>query len=78
MIRLCCRRIPLDADVDVDALALRMDGFTGADIESVCKKTTLLALAEFQNEARSAPFSVGSNDFEAVITEVRAGSAAAG
>ena len=73
MIRLCCRRIPLDADVEVEALALQMDGFTGADIESVCKKTTLLALAEFQNGARGASFSVGSSDFEAVIRDVRAG-----
>ena len=54
--RLCCRRVPLAPDVDFEDFAARTEGFTGADIESLCKKATLLAIAEFQNGARAAPF----------------------
>ena len=31
-------------DVDIGGLARRTDGFTGADVETVCKKATLLAI----------------------------------
>ncbi len=46
--RICCQRVPLAPDVDYEEFAGRMEGLTGADIESVCKKATLLAIAEFQ------------------------------
>jgi transitional endoplasmic reticulum ATPase len=65
--RLSCRQVPLAADVDLDALAARADGFTGADVETMCKKATLLAIAEFQSGARGASFVVHQRDFEAVI-----------
>ena len=65
--RLCCRQVPLSADVDVDDLARRTDGLTGADLESLCKKATLLAIAEFQNGTRAAPFTVTRSDFEIVV-----------
>src|SRR6202023_434045 len=46
ILRLCCKRGPLSPDVDFDDFARRMDGVTGADIESLCKKAALLAIAE--------------------------------
>src|SRR5712672_2644830 len=55
IMRLCCRRVPLAPDVDFDDFARRMDGVTGADIESLCKKAALVAIAEFQSGARVAP-----------------------
>jgi transitional endoplasmic reticulum ATPase len=67
IIRLCCRQVPLAPDVDVEELARRTEGCTGADIESVCKKATLLAIAEFQNAARRAPFVVRRGDFLTVL-----------
>jgi transitional endoplasmic reticulum ATPase len=67
IMRLCCRQIPLAPDVDIDALAQRTDDLTGADIESLCKKAALLAIAEYQNGLRTAPFVVRRHDFEAVI-----------
>jgi transitional endoplasmic reticulum ATPase len=67
IMRLCCRQIPLAPDVDIDALAQRTDDLTGADIESLCKKAALLAIAEYQNGLRAAPFVVRRHDFEAVI-----------
>src|SRR6202795_531504 len=44
ILRLCCRQVPLAPDVDIDALAGRAEGFTGADVETLCKKATLLAI----------------------------------
>jgi transitional endoplasmic reticulum ATPase len=67
IMRLCCRRVPLAPDVDFEEFAVRMDGCTGADIESLCKKATLSAIVEFQNGRRRAPFTVLRNDFLAVL-----------
>jgi transitional endoplasmic reticulum ATPase len=65
--RLCCRRVPLAADVDLDELAARTEGLTGADIESACKKATLLAIAEIPAKTPPAPFIVNRSHFEAVL-----------
>ena len=67
IMRLCCRRVPLAPEVDIEELACRMEGLTGADVESLCKKATLLAIAEFQNGTRGAPFVVCRNDFVSVL-----------
>ena len=39
IMKLCCRRVPVALDVDFAEFALRMDGLTGADIESLCKES---------------------------------------
>jgi transitional endoplasmic reticulum ATPase len=65
--RLCCRQVPLAEDVDVEAIARRTDGFTGADVESVCKKAALLAIAEWQRGSRVGEFAVRARDFTAVL-----------
>ena len=70
IVRLCCRRVPLAADVSVAEIAARTDGLTGADIESLCKKATLLAIAEFQRGRRGRTFDVRQTDFDEV-NEVR-------
>ncbi len=67
IVRLCCRRVPLAADVDVDDLARRSEGLTGADIESACKKATLLAIADFERGTRGPTFNVRRGDFDAVL-----------
>ncbi len=67
ILRLHCQRVPLATDVDIDDFADRMEGFTGADIESLCKKATLYAIAEFQAGARRPPFLVLKGDFLSVI-----------
>jgi len=69
--QLCCKRVPLSPDVDFDDFARRMDGVTGADIESLCKKAALLAIAEFQSGARVAPLKVLRGDFLAVLESER-------
>ncbi len=67
IMRLCCRRVPLAPDVDFEEFSSRMDGSTGADIESLCKKATLSAIVELQNGRRRAPFVVLRSDFLAVL-----------
>ncbi len=67
IMRLCCRQVPVAADVDFEEFADRTEGFTGADIESWCKKATLLAIVEFQDGDRAAPFVVTRQDFLTVL-----------
>jgi len=71
IMRLCCRRVPLASDVDFDEFARRMEGLTGADIESLCKKATLLAIMEFQEGTRVPSFVVSRSDFLAVLESER-------
>ena len=71
ILHLCCRRVPLASDVDLQALASELDGATGADIESVCKKATLLAISKFQEGAQADPFVVRRNDFLTVLDSHR-------
>ena len=67
IVRICCRQVPVALDVDLDALARRAEGYTGADLETLCKKATLLAIAEFHSGARGKPFLVHDRDFLAVL-----------
>jgi transitional endoplasmic reticulum ATPase len=71
IIRVCCRRVPLAADVNIEDLAAQAEGFTGADIESVCKKATLLAIAEFRAQASTTPFVVGRSYFDTVLESAK-------
>jgi transitional endoplasmic reticulum ATPase len=71
IMRLCCQRVPLASDINLDEFAQQMEGFTGADIESLCKRATLSAIVEFQNGSRRASFIVTRNDFQAVLQSDR-------
>jgi len=71
ILRLCCRRVPLAPDVDLEALAAQMEGATGADIESLCKKATLLAIANFQGGNQGSPFTVRRSDFQSTLDSHR-------
>jgi len=70
IMRLCCQRVPLGPDVDFTEFADQMEGFTGADIESLCKKAALAAIVEFQDGART-PFAIQRSDFLAVLQSDR-------
>lgn len=67
IMKLCCRRVPLASNIDFDEFAGLMEGLTGADIESLCKKATLSAIAELQAGTRGAPLVVLRNDFLTVL-----------
>ena len=49
------------------SVARRMEGLTGADIESVCKKAALLAIGDFQAGRRGMHFVVNGDDFNSCI-----------
>ena len=63
----CCRQMPLGADVDLDELATRTDGAAGADLEALCKKAALVAIGDVQRGVRGGPFVIRRSDFEAVL-----------
>jgi len=42
----CTRKSPLDADISVQELAERTDGFSGADITEVCQRACKLAIRQ--------------------------------
>lgn len=71
IMRLCCRRVPLAQDVDLDEFAGRTEGATGADLESLCKKATLWAIVEYRDGSRVAPFVVLRSHFLAVLDSDR-------
>ena len=70
ILRLHLAKVPLAAGsdaADIDDLAARTDGWTGADLESACKRATLVAIADYQRGGRASPFAVTRGDFETVI-----------
>ncbi|MFA4935466.1 MAG: CDC48 family AAA ATPase [Candidatus Methanoperedens sp.] len=70
-------KTPLDSDVDLNALADDTDGFTGADIASVCNEATMLAIREYVNagkptdENSAMGLKVGYHNFRDAMTKVK-------
>ncbi len=60
---------PLDYAVDLDALAERLAGYSGADIVNVCRKACAIPFLEAVEEGVERD--VGWGDFEAVLEEVK-------
>jgi transitional endoplasmic reticulum ATPase len=75
------RGMPLDKDVNLEALANRTHGFVGADLEALCKEAAMRALRrilpEIDLQAESIPAKVLSKlivdmkDFEEALKEVQ-------
>ncbi len=57
------RDVPLSDDVDFDALARESEGFSGADIESVCSEAKLIAIKQFV-EKNNEKIEAGKIDFD--------------
>jgi transitional endoplasmic reticulum ATPase len=67
ILRIHTRGKPLTAEVDLAALARETEGFSGADIESLCREAGLAAIREFlaQEGGQSlADFQIGAAHFE--------------
>ena len=62
---------PAVLGVELDPAVHQLRQLTGADLESLCKKAALLAIAEFQSGARVAPLVVLRSDFLAVLDSER-------
>jgi len=60
------RNKPLEKEVNVNRLVELSEGFTGADIESICQTATMLAIRRFINEKqpdRLDDFTISMKDF---------------
>lgn len=66
-LRIHSRRMPLAADVDLDGIAERTGGYTGAELAAVCKEAAMAALREDVEGAMD----VKAKHFEAAIRGVR-------
>lgn len=76
ILRIHTRDIPLDAAVDLVALAKETEGLVGADLESICRRAALLAIREFLGaeggrlEALDR-FQVEKRHFERALADIR-------
>ncbi|MEW6034245.1 MAG: CDC48 family AAA ATPase [Chloroflexota bacterium] len=68
---------PLDEDVNLDDLAVAAEGLVGADIETVCRRASMLAIREFVNDnamrtsiADVVAFRIARKHFEQAVQEV--------
>ena len=65
---------PLSADVDLRELARETQGMAGSDISFICKRATILAIADvigLAPEKRKAGLSVSAAHFKAATAEVQ-------
>ncbi len=74
------REKPLADDVDLDALAARTEGFSGADLEALCREAAVRAVVEvterYEGEEandHADELVVGSDEFEAAFEAVSPG-----
>ncbi len=76
---------PIDEDVDIEKLAERLEGFTGADIKGICEEATLLAIRkgifEYKiNIMDSESFKnvkISNDEFEKAIEKIKKSAKAA-
>jgi transitional endoplasmic reticulum ATPase len=67
ILRIHTRNMPLGEDVDIEALADRTEGYTGADLEDLVRRAGMQALRDDLDVEL-----VGMNYFEAALKETRA------
>ncbi|MGB9825825.1 MAG: ATP-binding protein, partial [Desulfofundulus sp.] len=67
------RARPVAADVDLDVLARQAEGLVGSEIESICQRAALLAVAEViaQGDARAGCGAIRKEHLEQALAEVR-------
>ncbi|PWB55936.1 MAG: AAA family ATPase [Candidatus Methanoperedenaceae archaeon] len=70
-------KTPLDGDVDLETLADDTEGFTGADLASVCNEATILAIREYVvsgkpiDDESVKQLKVGYHNFRDAMTKVK-------
>jgi transitional endoplasmic reticulum ATPase len=69
VLELNLKGIPLAADVTLDAIALRLDGYSGADIAYLCRKTAEQMFLASVDATDNPPLS--EKDFEKVLSKLR-------
>ncbi|HLF93938.1 MAG TPA: ATP-binding protein [Planctomycetota bacterium] len=69
ILELNLKDIPLAGDVDLDGIAKRLDGYSGADIAYLCRKTAEQMFLESVKEPGERPIAEG--DFQKVLAKLR-------
>ncbi len=69
ILELNLKDIPLGADVDLDALAGRLQGYSGADLAYLCRKVAEQKFLESVEKSSEHP--IGRSDFERVLAKLR-------
>jgi transitional endoplasmic reticulum ATPase len=68
---------PLDTDVDLNKIAVKMDNYTGAEIAAVCNEAVMLAIRDYVIEGRDVDeekvkgYKVGAKYFEKAMENVQ-------
>jgi transitional endoplasmic reticulum ATPase len=75
VLELNLKDIPLGDDVDLDALARRLDGYSGADLAYLCRKVAEQTFLESVHREGERP--IARADFERVLEKLRPSVAAA-
>lgn len=75
------RKMPLDKSVDLKELAKKSEGFTGADIENLCREAGMEAIRRISAKSKgevdwskvleSADANINSSDFDAALKRIR-------
>jgi transitional endoplasmic reticulum ATPase len=63
------REIPLEDGLDLDALARRLEGYSGADVAYLCRKTAEQTFLESVKNSHERP--LGKADFDRVLAKLR-------
>ena len=77
IIRIQTREMPLEKDVDLDDLAAKTDGFTGADVSGLCNEAALLRIRRYVEsggkltESSIKELKIAMNDFKAATEKIR-------
>jgi transitional endoplasmic reticulum ATPase len=66
ILRIHTESMPLKRDVDLNAIAERTEGYTGADLEGLCREAAMISLREDLSSK-----SVGADDFEKALSGLR-------
>ncbi len=77
IIRIHTRDMPLDKDVNLDELASKTDGFTGADVAGLCNEAALLRIRRFVgkggriSDPDARNLKIAMSDFQEAMEKVR-------
>ncbi|KAK9935012.1 hypothetical protein M0R45_022129 [Rubus argutus] len=73
ILKLYTKKIPLDPDVDLQALAAKCNGFAGADLEALCREAAMSAMRRYQDADKVADLlSLTKEDWENAKSVVNA------
>jgi transitional endoplasmic reticulum ATPase len=70
ILRLHSARLPLDPEVDLEAIAAATDGLVGAELAAICQQAGRAALHRFM-QGESRPVAIVQNDLLRAVDEVR-------